>query len=147
MSEDKSGTAVGKNKSQVRKKKSQRNKERRDARKAEGVLAKGKYIRITPRKLRLIADLIRGRSAQEAWSILEFTPKRAAHPMKKVLESAIANAKHNRDLVPESLDVKKVFVDEGPVMKRFTPRARGRASTVLKRSSHITILLAPKGDE
>jgi large subunit ribosomal protein L22 len=129
-----------------RKKKAERNKERREARQAEGVRAVAKYIRITPRKLRLVADLIRGKSAQEAWSILEFTPKRAAGPLKKVLESAIANAKHNNDMVAESLKVATVLIDEGPVMKRFTPRARGRASAIKKRTSHITVVVASKGE-
>jgi len=129
-----------------RKKKAERNKERRVARQAEGVRAVAKYVRVTPRKLRLVADLIRGKTAQEAWSILEFTPKRAAGPLKKVLESAIANAKHNNEMVAESLNVSRVLIDEGPVMKRFTPRARGRASAIKKRTSHITVVVAPKGE-
>ena len=133
-------------KATVRKKKAERNKARREARQAEGVRAIAKYVRMTPRKLRLVADLIRGKSAQEAWSILEFTPKRAAGPLKKVLESAIANAKHNNDLVAESLKVSTVLIDEGPVMKRFTPRARGRASAIKKRTSHITVVVASKGE-
>lgn len=129
-----------------RKKKAERNKERREARRAEGVRAIAKYVRVTPRKLRLVADLIRGKSAQEAWSILEFTPKRAAGPLKKVLESAIANARHNNELAAESLNVARVLIDEGPVMKRFTPRARGRASAIKKRTSHITVVVASKGE-
>lgn len=129
-----------------RKKKGQRNKERREAKQAQGVRATAKYIRIAPRKVRLVVDLIRGKGVQEAWSLLEFTPKRAAFPVKKVLESAIANAKNNNDMAPESLVVSQVFVDEGPVMKRFTPRARGRASGIIKRTSHITVVVAPKGE-
>ncbi len=133
-------------KTAIRKKKAERNKERRAARQAEGVRAIAKYVRTSPRKLRLVADLIRGKSAQEAWSILEFTPKRAAGPLKKVLESAIANAQHNNEMAPESLAVARVMIDEGPTMKRFMPRARGRAAAIKKRTSHITIVVAPKGE-
>jgi large subunit ribosomal protein L22 len=96
--------------------------------------------------MRLVADLIRGKSAQEAWNILEFTPKRAAGPMKKCLESAIANAQNNNELSPESLTVHRVMVDEGPTLKRFRPRARGRASAIKKRTSHITVVVAPEGE-
>ena len=109
------------------------------------VRAVAKYIRTSPRKMRLVADLIRGKSAQDAWNILEFTPKRAAGPMKKCLESAIANAQNNNDLSPEGLVVHRVMVDEGPTLKRFLPRARGRASAIKKRTSHITIIVAPEG--
>ena len=110
------------------------------------VRAVAKYVRTAPRKMRLVADLIRGKSAQEAWNLLEFTPKRAAGPMKKCLESAIANAQNNNDIPPDSLTVHRVMVDEGPTLKRFTPRARGRASAIKKRTSHITIIVAPKGE-
>jgi len=110
------------------------------------VRAVAKYIRTSPRKMRLVADLIRGKSAQEAWNILEFTPKRATGPMQKCLESALANAENNRDLSKDSLFVHRVMVDEGPTLKRFTPRARGRASAIKKRTSHITIIVTPKGE-
>ena len=110
------------------------------------VRAVAKYIRTSPRKMRLVADLIRGKRAQEAWAILEYTPKRAAGPMKKCLESAIANAQNNNDIAPESLRVHRVMVDEGPTLKRFTPRARGRASAIKKRTSHITVVVAPEGE-
>lgn len=110
------------------------------------VRAVAKYIRTSPRKMRLVADLIRGKSAQDAWNLLEFTPKRAAGPMKKVLESAIANAQNNNDIAPEILKVHRVMVDEGPTLKRFTPRARGRASAIKKRTCHITVIVAPKGE-
>jgi large subunit ribosomal protein L22 len=110
------------------------------------VRAVAKYIRTSPRKMRLVADLIRGKSAQEAWNILEFTPKRATGPMKKCLESALANAQNNNDIPPDSLVVHRVMVDEGPTLKRFMPRARGRASAIKKRTSHITIVVAPKGE-
>ena len=110
------------------------------------IRAVAKYIRTSPRKMRLVADLIRGKSAQEAWNILEFTPKRATGPMKKVLESAIANAQNNNDLSPETLNVWRVMVDEGPTLKRFRPRARGRASAIKKRTCHITMIVAPEGE-
>ena len=110
------------------------------------VRAVAKYIRTSPRKLRLVADLIRGKSAQDAWNVLEFTPKRACGPMKKCLESAIANAQNNNDLAPETLVVYRVMVDEGPTLKRFMPRARGRASAIKKRTSHITVVVAPEGE-
>ncbi|MFA5504405.1 MAG: 50S ribosomal protein L22 [Vulcanimicrobiota bacterium] len=110
------------------------------------VRAVAKYIRTSPRKMRLVADLIRGKSAQEAWNILEFTPKRATGPMKKVLESAIANAQNNNEIAPETLKVWRVLVDEGPTLKRFRPRARGRASAIKKRTCHITIIVATEGE-
>ena len=110
------------------------------------VRAVAKYIRTTPRKMRLVADMIRGKSAQEAWNILEFTPKRATGPMKKVLESAIANAQNNNDIAPDTLKVWRVMVDEGPTLKRFRPRARGRASAIKKRTCHITVVVTPEGE-
>ena len=110
------------------------------------VRAVAKYIRTSPRKMRLVADMIRGKSAQEAWNILEFTPKRATGPMKKVLESAIANAQNNNELSPETLRVWRVMVDEGPTLKRFRPRARGRASAIKKRTCHITVVVTPEGE-
>ena len=110
------------------------------------IRAVAKYIRTSPRKMRLVADMIRGKSAQEAWNILEFTPKRATGPMKKVLESAIANAQNNNDISAETLNVWRVMVDEGPTLKRFRPRARGRASAIKKRTCHITLIVAPEGE-
>lgn len=108
------------------------------------VRAVAKYIRTSPRKLRLVADLIRGKAVNEARVILQFTPKRAAITLQKVLESAIANAENNEDLEAENLTVHKVFVDEGPTMKRWTPRARGRASAIKKRTSHVTVVVKPR---
>lgn len=110
------------------------------------VRAVAKYVRTSPRKLRLVADLIRNRDVQDAWNVLTFTPKRAARPLLKVLESAVANARNNNGIEPETLVVHRVMIDEGPTMKRFTPRARGRASAIKKRSSHITVVVAPKGE-
>ncbi len=108
------------------------------------VRAVAKYVRTAPRKLRLVADLIRGKSVNEARVILQFTAKRAAATLQKVLESAIANAENNAELDAEDLNVYRVFVDEGPTMKRWIPRARGRASGVKKRTSHITVVVKPR---
>lgn len=105
------------------------------------VRAVARYIRTSPRKLRLVVDMIRGKSVNDARVILYFTNKRAAHTVAKVLESAIANAENNEELDAESLVVHRVWVDEGPTMKRWTPRARGRASQICKRSSHVTVVV------
>ncbi|MEZ4607833.1 MAG: 50S ribosomal protein L22 [Deinococcales bacterium] len=103
--------------------------------------AKLKMLRMTPRKTRLVADLIRGKNVEEASNILRFTPRRAATPILKLLESAKANAVNNHDMFEDSLFVSKIFVDEGPTLKRFLPRARGRADRLLKRTCHVTIIL------
>ncbi|UUX32865.1 50S ribosomal protein L22 [Fundicoccus culcitae] len=103
-----------------------------------------KTVRIAPRKVRLVADLIRGKQIGEAISILKFTPNASAPVIEKVLMSAIANAEHNYDLDVESLYVSEVYVNEGPTMKRFRPRAKGSASPILKRTSHITVVVAEK---
>ena len=106
--------------------------------------AVAKYIRISPYKARLVVDLIRGKPVSEALNILTFTPKKPARLVKKVLESAIANAEHNYQMDPDRLYVKKAYVDEGPRLKRIWPRAFGRASRILKRTSHITIVVEEK---
>jgi large subunit ribosomal protein L22 len=101
-----------------------------------------KFVRVPSRKARLVVDLIRGRDVGEALAIVRFTEKRAARLIEKVLKSALANAQHNhgvRDV--DRLFVKAVFVDEGPRWKRWRPRAMGRATPILKRTSHITIIL------
>lgn len=100
-----------------------------------------KYIRTAPRKMRLVADAIRGRNVEEARNILNFARKRAAHTLVKVLNSAVANAENNHELDPERLFVWRCWVDQGPAIKRFIPRARGRASGVKKYTSHVTIEL------
>ncbi|WOV87288.1 50S ribosomal protein L22 [Sporosarcina oncorhynchi] len=101
-------------------------------------------VRIAPRKVRLVVDLIRGKKIGEAVAILRLTPKAASPVVEKVLKSAIANAEHNYDLDVENLIVSEVFVDEGPTMKRFRPRAQGRASAINKRTSHITVVVSEK---
>ena len=101
-------------------------------------------VRIADRKVRLVVDLIRGKSIGEAISILKFTPRGASPVVEKVLMSAIANAEHNYDLDIENLVVSEAYVNEGPTMKRFRPRAKGSASPILKRTSHITIVVSEK---
>lgn len=103
-------------------------------------LAKHKYARISARKVRLIADMIRGRDAQDALNVLKFSPQRAAVMISKVLTSAIANADEAEANV-DRLYVQETRVDEGPVMKRFQPKDRGRAYAILKRTSHITVVV------
>ena len=106
------------------------------------VAAKHRYARIASQKARLVADQIRGKSVGEALKVLEFSPKRAAKLLRKVLESAIANAEHNNGADVDDLKVKTIFVDEGPHMKRFMARAKGRGARILKRTSHISIIVA-----
>ena len=106
--------------------------------------AKHNFARISPQKARLVADLIRGKSVDQALEILTFSNKKAAALVKKVLESAIANAEHNEGADIDDLNVAKIFVDEGPTMKRIMPRAKGRADRILKRSSHITVVVADR---
>ena len=98
-------------------------------------------LRSTPQKTRLVADLIRGKNVSEAENILKFTPRRAAKPILKLLESAKANAINNHDMFEDDLFVSTIMVDEGPTLKRFLPRARGRADLLRKRTSHVSIVL------
>jgi large subunit ribosomal protein L22 len=105
------------------------------------VKAKLRFVRIGPRKARLVADLIRGKGSEEAVNILRFTQKGAAKIVSKVLKSAIANATQKKTIDIDHLYVKHISVDEGPMMKRFMPRALGRATTIRKKTSHIQIVL------
>ncbi|ELJ8614805.1 50S ribosomal protein L22 [Vibrio cholerae] len=107
-------------------------------------IAKHNFARISPQKARLVADQIRGKSVDQALELLTFSNKKAAELVKKVLESAIANAEHNEGADIDDLRVAKIFLDEGPVMKRIMPRAKGRADRILKRSSHITVVVADR---
>lgn len=100
-----------------------------------------RYIRISPRKARYVADLVRGKPVEEALNTLAFTTRRAGTILSKLLKSAIANAGQDESIDVDTLYVKKICVDEGPTMKRFRPRAMGRATRVRKRTSHITIVL------
>ncbi len=108
------------------------------------VRAQAKYVRSSARKARLVCDNFRGKSVEEARAILAVTPRHVARDWSKLLESAVANAEHNHELVGEDLVVKSVQADEGPTIKRFRPRAQGRATRIRKRTSHLTILLTPK---
>lgn len=103
------------------------------------VAAKLRTVHISPQKCRLVADQIRGLPADRALEILAFSPKKAAGLVKKVLESAIANAEHNEGADIDELKVFTIFIDQGPVYKRIQPRAKGRANRILKRTSHITV--------
>ncbi|MER2491471.1 50S ribosomal protein L22 [Catenovulum sediminis] len=106
------------------------------------VLAKHKFARLSPQKGRLVADQVRGLPVSAALEILAFSPKKGADLVKKVLMSAIANAEHNEGADIDELSVAKIFVDEGPVMKRIRPRAKGRADRIIKRTSHITVVVS-----
>ena len=108
------------------------------------VKAKLNYLRIAPRKVRLVADLVRGKSIQEAQTILKFTRKKGSDPLIKLLKSAVANAKNNFHLEEAGLFVAKITVDEGPKFKRFMPRARGQAYEIQKKTSHINLVLETK---
>ncbi len=106
------------------------------------VAARLKGARISAQKARLVADQVRGKPVEEALSLLEFSNKKAAHIVKKVLNSAIANAENNEGADVDELKVSSIFVDEGMTMKRLRPRAKGRADRILKRSCHITVKVA-----
>jgi ribosomal protein L22 len=121
-----------------------RRSQREPGQPAPVVRAQAKYVRSSARKARLVCDHIRGKSVDEARAILALTPRAIAEDWSKLLESAVANAEHNHELVGEDLYIKAVHADEGPTIKRFRPRAMGRATRIRKRTSHLTILLTPK---
>jgi large subunit ribosomal protein L22 len=103
-----------------------------------------KYLRVTPRKMRLVADLVRGKNVNDAIGLLKFTPRSGAGPTLKAIQSAVANIVNRddaHDVNPDQLVVKTIFVDEGPTLKRFLPRAMGRATPIRKRLSHLTVLV------
>ena len=103
-----------------------------------------RHIRISPKKVRLVVDQIRGKKIADARSILAFSERAAAEPVAKVLNSAVANAVNNHGMRAENLVVKATYVDEGPTLKRIRPRAKGSASRINKRTSHITVIVAPR---
>ena len=111
------------------------------------VRAQAKYVRQSPTKVRQVLDLVRGLPAEDARIALHLTNRKAALVVGKVLDSAIANAQHNFALDPDELVVSEAFADEGPTLKRFRPRARGRATRVRKRTCHVTIVLAEEETE
>jgi ribosomal protein L22 len=127
-----------------RRQRERKERETDPTRPAPVVRAQAKYVRSSARKARLVCDHIRGKSVVEARAILALTPRAIARDWSKLLESAVANAEHNHELVGEDLVVKAVHADEGPTIKRFRPRAMGRATPIRKRTSHLTILLTPK---
>ena len=103
--------------------------------------AQARFVRVTPMKARRVVDLIRGLPAVQAQAVLQFAPQGASEPVGKVLDSAIANAANNHNMDASTLYVSKAYVDEGPTMKRFRPRAQGRAYRIKKRTSHITVVV------
>lgn len=106
--------------------------------------AKLRYLRVAPRKTRLVVNLIRGKNVEEAINILTFTRRAASEPVRKLIESALANAEA-ADANVDDLYVEQIFVDEGPTLRRFRPRAQGRATRINKRTSHVTCVLAERG--
>lgn len=110
------------------------------------VKAQAKYIRQSPYKVRRVLDLVRGLPVNDAQAVLAYANRRAAEPVVKVLKSAVANAEHNHALDVDDLIIVKAFADEGPTLKRFRPRARGRATRINKRTSHITIVVGENGE-
>jgi ribosomal protein L22 len=111
------------------------------------IRARAKYVRCAPRKARLVIDHIRGKSVEDARAILRHTTREASRDVLKVLESAIANAESNHELTADELRVAQAYVDEGPTIKRYRPRALGRATRIRKRTSHMTIALSPKQEQ
>lgn len=107
------------------------------------VRASSRYVRIAPRKARLIADQVRGMQIEKARALLQFSPRGAAQDIGKLIESAAANAENNHDLVADEMRVAEITVDEGPTLRRFRPRALGRATPINKRTSHIAVALSP----
>jgi large subunit ribosomal protein L22 len=118
-----------------------------EAAERETATARARYVRMAPRKVRRVAELIRGLSAAEASGVLRFAPQAAGEPVAKVLASAVANAEHNGRLDPDTLWVREAYVDEGPTLKRYRPRAQGRAYRIRKRTSHITVVLESRPEE
>lgn len=110
------------------------------------VKASARYVRIAPRKARLIADQVRGMHIESARALLQFSPRGAAHPIHKLINSAAANAENNHDLIGDEMRVASITVDEGPTLRRFRPRAMGRATPINKRTSHIRVALTPVED-
>src|SRR5215207_7298451 len=110
------------------------------------VKAKARYVRIAPRKVRLIADQVRGMHIEQARALLAFSPRGAAEPIQKLINSAAANAENNHDLIGDEMRVSSITVDEGPTLRRFRPRAMGRATPINKRTSHIAVALTPVED-
>ncbi len=110
------------------------------------VRASARYVRIAPRKARLIADQVRGMHIEKARALLQFSPRGAAQDIHKLIDSAAANAENNHDLIGDEMTISSITVDEGPTLKRYRPRAQGRATPIHKRTSHIAVALTPAED-
>jgi len=110
------------------------------------VRASARYVRIAPRKARLIADQVRGMHIEKARALLQFSPRGAAEDIHKLIDSAAANAENNHDLIGDEMTISSITVDEGPTLKRYRPRAQGRATPIHKRTSHIAVALTPAED-
>jgi large subunit ribosomal protein L22 len=110
------------------------------------VRASARYVRIAPRKARLIADQVRGMHIEQARALLQFSPRGAAQNIQKLIDSAAANAENNHDLIGDEMRISSITVDEGPTLRRFRPRAQGRATPIMKRTSHIAVALTPAED-
>ena len=108
------------------------------------VTARARYVRVSPRKARLVTDLVKGKKVEEALNILAFTKKAFAKTLTKVINAAVANAQQNNQIDVDTLTVKRISVDGGPTLKRYIPRAMGRATMVRKRTSHVTVVLDEK---
>ena len=111
------------------------------------VRASSRYVRVAPRKARLIADQIRGLHIDQARALLEFSPRGAAQDIRKLIESAASNAENNHDLIADEMLISEITVDEGPTLRRFRPRAMGRASRINKRTCHIAVALTPEDED
>ena len=105
------------------------------------IRAKGKFVRISPQKIRLVMAQVRGKKAEEALNLLSFAPQRGARILRKLINSAVANAQENAGIDVDSLYIAKLYADEGPTLKRWRPRAQGRATRIRKRTSHLTVVL------
>ncbi|HSR94804.1 MAG TPA: 50S ribosomal protein L22 [Solirubrobacterales bacterium] len=110
------------------------------------VRASSRYVRVAPRKARLVADQVRGLQIDRARALLQFSPRGVAQDIGKLIESAAANAENNHDLIADEMRIAEITVDEGPTLRRFRPRALGRATPINKRTSHIAVALSPEGD-
>ena len=108
------------------------------------IRAKARFVRISPQKIRLIMGQVRGKKVEEALNLLSFAPQRGARILKKLLDSAVANAQQNADMDVDALYIATVYADEGPTLKRWRPRAQGRATRIMKRTSHLTVILGEK---
>ena len=145
---DSKAAAKGKEKTGAKKTKGKKEAKKAPAKPAVPpvVKASARYVRIAPRKARLIADQVRGMHIESARALLQFSPRGAAHPIHKLINSAAANAENNHDLIGDEMRVSSITVDEGPTLRRFRPRAMGRATPINKRTSHIRVALTPVED-